>query len=71
MKTTQMQISTAFTDALESMSGFFYEMNPDLDMCYDYVCEIAEIDSFVDNKEAWDMFYEAWEKVADENFLAA
>jgi len=71
MNDTQMQITTAFTDALESMSGFFYEMNPDIDMCYEYVCEQANIGSFVCNNDAWDMFYQAWEKVVEENFLVA
>ena len=64
-----MNITTAFTDALESMTAFCYEMNPDIDMAYDYVCEQANISSFVDNKDAWDMFYEEWEKVVDENFI--
>ena len=58
---------SAFVDAIESMSEFFYEMNPDIDMCYDYVCEQADVPSFVDNNTAWDMFYEAWQKVAEEN----
>jgi len=59
-----MTITTAFTDALETMQDFFFEMNPDIDMCYDYVCEIAGIDSFVCNNEAWDMFYDAWKTVS-------
>ena len=61
----------AFVDAIESMSGFFYEMNPDVDMCYDYICEKADIHSFVADDAAWDMFYTAWETVAQENGIAA
>jgi len=61
----------AFVDAIDSMSGFFYEMNPDIDMCYDYICEHADCHSFVADKEAWDMFYDAWEKVSEENSIAA
>jgi len=62
---------SAFVDAIESMSGFFYEMNPDVDMCYDYICEKADIHSFVADDAAWDMFYNAWEQVANENGIAA
>ena len=60
-----MTITTAFIDALESMQSFFYEMNPDIDMCYDYVAEVAEVDSFVHNTEAWNLFYDAWDKMQD------
>ena len=31
-----------FIDAINGMSSFFYEMNPDIDMAYDWVCEMAE-----------------------------
>lgn len=62
---------SAFVDAINSMSGFFYEMNPDIDMCYDYICEQADCHSFVADKDAWDMFYDAWETVAEENAIAA
>ena len=58
----------AFVDAINSMSGFFYEMNPDVDMCYEYVCEQAGVHSFVYDNAAWDMFYKAWEVVANEIF---
>ena len=56
-----MTITTAFTDAIESMKSFFYEMNPDIDMCYDYVAEVAGCGSFVANTEAWNLFYDAWD----------
>ena len=62
-----MTITTAFTDALDTMEAFFFEMNPDIDMCYDYVCEQCNISSFVHNNDAWDMFYDAWEKVSAAN----
>ena len=32
-------------------------MNPDVDMAYDYVAEVAECGSFVHNNDAWNMFY--------------
>ena len=43
------------------MKNFYFEMNPDFDMCYDYICEVAGCSSFVDDKKAWDMFYDAWD----------
>ena len=59
-KGNDMTITTAFTDALESMQEFYFEMNPDI-MAYDYVAEVAECGSFVHNNDAWNMFYDAWE----------
>ena len=32
-----------------------------VDMAYDWVCEMLDISSFVDNNTAWDSFYETWE----------
>jgi hypothetical protein len=55
---------SAFVDAIQQMQDFYSEMNPDVDMCYDYVCEIAGISSFVADDKAWDMFYNAWEILA-------
>ena len=42
------------------MLSFVDDTNADLDMAYDFVCEQLEIDSFVDNLDAWDEFYEYW-----------
>ena len=52
---------SAFVNAIETMKNFYFEMNPDIDMCYDYICEVAGCSSFVDDKKAWDMFYDAWD----------
>ena len=59
----------AFVGAIEGMPGFLYEMNPDIDMAYDYVCEVANCHSFVDDAPAWDLFYAMWEVVQEENEL--
>ena len=61
--TTSLVQNTAFVNAIETMKNFYFEMNPDIDMCYDYICEVAECSSFVADKAAWDMFYDAWESV--------
>ena len=52
---------SAFVNAIETMKNFYFDMNPDIDMCYDYICEVAGCSSFVDDKKAWDMFYDAWD----------
>ena len=58
-----------FIDAIQSMQSFAFEMNPDIDMCYDYVCEQADCHSFVADGPAWDLFYDMWEVVKEENGL--
>ena len=58
-----------FIDAIQSMQSFAFEMNPDIDMCYDYVCEMAGISTFVADGPAWDLFYDMWEVVKEENGL--
>ena len=56
-----------FIDAINSMQSFCFEMNPDIDMAYDYVCEAAGISTFVADAPAWDLFYDMWEIVKAEN----
>ena len=48
-------------DAIQSMQSFALEMNPDIDMCYDYVCEQAGCSTFVADAPAWDLFYDMWD----------
>ena len=50
---------------IETMKNFYFDMNPDIDMCYDYICEVADCSSFVADKEAWDMFYDAWDSTQE------
>ena len=56
---------SAFVNAIETMKNFYFDMNPDIDMCYDYICEVAGCSSFVADKEAWDMFYDAWDSTQE------
>ena len=44
------------------MLSFVDDTNADLDMAYDWVCDQLEIESFVDNLEAWDSFYFTWKR---------
>ena len=73
IKATDSMISllqdSKFIDAIQSMQSFALEMNPDIDMCYDYVCEMAGISTFVADGPAWDLFYDMWEVVKEENGL--
>ena len=48
-------------DIMSQMCAFVNDTNADVDMAYDWVCEMLEIDSFVDNEIAWDSFYSTWE----------
>ena len=39
---------------------FVSESNADIDMAYDWVCEMLNIDGFVENETAWDSFYDTF-----------
>ena len=47
-------------DIMSQMCAFVNDTNADVDMAYDWVCEMLDISSFVDNNVAWDSFYETW-----------
>ena len=51
------------------MLSFVNDTNADVDMAYDWVCEMLNISSFVDNNTAWDSFYETWESCDNRNDL--
>ncbi len=46
------------------MCVFVSETNADLDMAYDWVCDMLEIDGFVENNCAWNSFYDAWDSAS-------
>ena len=50
-----------WNDIMGQMIAFVDDTNADIDMAYDWVCEMLEIDSFADNKTAWSSFYSTWE----------
>ena len=58
-----------FVGAIEMMPKFLLALNPDIDMAYEYVCDMADCHSFVDDAPAWDLFYAMWEVVQEENGL--
>ena len=56
-------------DVMGQMVAFVNDTNADVDMAYDWVCEMMDIVSFVDNQIAWDSFYNTWESCDNRNDL--
>ena len=50
-----------WNDIMGQMIAFVDDTNADIDMAYDWVCEMLNISSFVDNKTAGDSFYDAFD----------
>jgi len=46
-----------FLNAIEGLQDFVLNTNADCDMAYDWVCDQVEIQSFVDDNYAWDLFF--------------
>ena len=57
----------AWDDVMGQMIAFVNDTHADVDMAYDWVCEMMDISSFVDNKIAWDSFYNTWESCDNRN----
>ena len=54
-------------DVMSQMCAWVDDNNADVDMAHDWVCEMLNIDSFVDNNSAWDSFYFAWKSCDNRN----
>ena len=59
----------AWDDVMGQMIAFVNDTNADVDMAYDWVCEMLDISSFVDNNTALDSFYETWASCENRNDL--
>ena len=57
----------AWDDVMTQLEAFVNDTNADIDMAYDWVCEMLDISSFVDNEVAWDSFYNTWEACDNRN----
>jgi hypothetical protein len=57
----------AWDDIMGQMIAFVNDTNADVDMAYDWVCEMADCASFVADKDAWDYFYDMWENCSNRN----
>ena len=69
-KTTDMiptEQQAQWNDIMGQMCVYVDDTNADVDMAYDWVCDQLEIDSFVDNTQAWNSFYDAWESADNRN----
>ena len=51
-----------FRNAIESLYDFVVETESDSDDAYDWVCDQANVSSFVVDTPAWNMFYSVWEQ---------
>jgi len=47
----------AFLSAIEGLQSFVLDNTADCDMAYDWVCDQADIASFVADNDAWDLFF--------------
>ena len=61
------EMQQSWDDIMGQMIAFVNDTNADVDMAYDWVCEMLDISSFVDNNAAWDSFYSTWESCDNRN----
>jgi hypothetical protein len=57
---TPSEQQAKWDDLMGQMCVFVYETNADLDMAYDWVCDMLNISGFVENETAWDSFYDVY-----------
>ena len=55
----------AFISAIQGLQSYVLDTNADIDMAYDWICEMADCASFVADQPAWDLFYDMWETTQD------
>ena len=67
--TISPEMQSTWDDLMGQMCAFVDDTNADVDMAYDWVCEMLDIDSFVDNEAAWNSFYEMWELCDNRHIL--
>ncbi len=60
MNLTPSEQQALWDDVMSQMFAFCCDQNADIDMAYDWVCEMLNIDSFVHNETAWNSFYETF-----------
>ena len=67
--TLSPEMQESWDYVMGQMLSFVNDTHADVDMAYDFVCEQLDIDSFVDNEEAWNDFYTYWEAADNRNDL--
>ena len=68
--TLSSEMQATWDDVMIQMEAFVNDTNADIDMAYDWVCEMLDISSFVDNEIAWNSFYNCWESCDNRNDLS-
>jgi len=66
---TPSEQQAKWNDIMGQMCAYVDDTNADVDMAYDWVCEMLNISSFVDNETAWNSFYDVWESCDNRNDL--
>ena len=59
----QIAYDPAFLSALEGLQSFVLETGADLDMAYDWVCEMSQ--PFVHDDAAYSCFYDVYAEAAE------
>ena len=67
--TISPEMQSTWDDLMGQMCAFVDDNFADVDMAYDWVCEMLDIDSFVDNEAAWNSFYQTWESCDNRNTM--
>jgi hypothetical protein len=57
---TPSEQQAMWDDLMGQMCVFVYETNADIDMAYDWICDMLNIGGFVENETAWDSFYDTF-----------
>ena len=65
--TLSPEMQATWDDLMGQMCAFVNDTNADIDSAYDWVCEMLDIDSFVDNEAAWNSFYDTWTSCDNRN----
>ena len=60
-----------FLDALEGLQSFILDTSADIDMAYDWVCEMTNIYNICDDDSLWNQFYDAYYEAADWELISA
>ena len=59
-KMTPSEQQARWDDVMSQMFAFVSDTNADCEMAHDWVCEMLNIDGFVENETAWNSFYDTF-----------
>ena len=57
---------STFCDVIGQLYDFVVDTNADCDTAYDWVCDQLDIQTFVADNYAWDMFFDVYTQAAGE-----